>query len=71
MEKNNLIDFIGDDCWNIILDMKAQIEHSERMVKVMKQLKNEYKYQYTEFVIGGLWLCIKYDNTITALCEYK
>ena len=67
--KKNLINLIGDDCWNMILDMKAQIEHNEKYDKVMKQLKNEYKYQYTEFVIYNKCLCIKYDNTITALCK--
>ena len=40
---------IGDDCWNMILDMKYETEHKERMVKLNHHFKGFMKGRYVDY----------------------
>ncbi|MEE8565945.1 MAG: hypothetical protein V3S79_06140 [Candidatus Thermoplasmatota archaeon] len=54
---------IGKDCWNIIHQFKAQLEHREKFSKTIQKINDETAYQLHEgismFFILNKW------------CEYK
>jgi len=38
----NLIKLIGDDCWDIILDYKTQLDITEKYDRVLKEMKERF-----------------------------
>ncbi len=70
---------IGNDCWNIINDYKAQLEHRDKYQGVLKDILNlkQYSKIRTNTIIDihktPLWLCVRSNLMRTRLvfeCEY-
>ena len=60
----NYKELIGDDCWNMIIEMKEQLEAKDRMDKVLNEMMKRYEWKMFNELDG-----INYDDYEICSCR--